>query len=67
MKVLRQRARSGVAVVPVEINLQAVTELLANAELLRPDQLEDRQAIAGAIGRLLELLVWRDASLRRQG
>jgi hypothetical protein len=65
MKVLRQRARNGIAVVPVEINLQAVTEFLANAELLRLDQIEDRQAIGVAIRKLIELLMWRDASLTR--
>jgi hypothetical protein len=57
MKILRQRARNGVAVVSVEINLRLVTKYLVDAELLQPAQVDDRQAIGIAIRNLLDLLM----------
>ena len=56
MKALRRRERGGRAIVSVEIELKPVTEYLVNAELLRPDQVEDRAAIGVAVQKLLDLL-----------
>jgi hypothetical protein len=57
MKALRQRARDGLAVVSVEIDIEPVTKYLVDAELLQPAQIEDRQAIGVAIRNLLDLLI----------
>jgi hypothetical protein len=57
VKAFRQRERDGRAIVGFEIELQPVTEYLVNAELLRLDQIEDRQAIGAAIRKLLDLLL----------
>jgi hypothetical protein len=67
MRALRQRERAGDLIVPVKIRKRD-TEYLEKAELLRPDQLEDRRAIATAIEALFEVLrekLRRDASLTR--
>jgi len=53
----RQRHRNGRAVVAVEIDIEPVTEYLIDAELLELGQVEDRQAIGIAIGKLLDLLI----------
>jgi hypothetical protein len=57
VKAFRQRERDGRAIVGLEIELKPVTEYLVNAELLRLDQIEDRQAIGAAIRKLLDLLI----------
>jgi hypothetical protein len=53
----RQRHRNGRAVVIVEIDIEPVTAYLADAGLLRLNQVEDRQAIGIAIRDLLDLLL----------
>jgi hypothetical protein len=67
MRALRQRERAGDCIVQVKVRKQD-TEYLANVDLLRPDQLEDRRAIAIAIEALFPVLIEklrRDASLSR--
>jgi hypothetical protein len=67
MRALRARERVGDLIVSVKVRKQD-TAYLENAELLRPDQLEDRQAIAAAIPCLFDVLIEklrRDASLTR--
>jgi hypothetical protein len=57
MKASRQRARNGKAIVPVEIDLVAVTELLIDNGLLPITAAEDRGAIGYALEKLLALLI----------
>jgi hypothetical protein len=60
MKVLRQRERNGRAIVTVEIDIKPVSQYLVDTELLQIAHLEDRQAIAVAIQKLLNLLIAAD-------
>ena len=53
----RQRHRNGRAVVPVEIDIEPVTEYLVGAGILQLAQIEDRAAIGVAIRDLLDLLI----------
>jgi hypothetical protein len=53
----RAREKAGRAVVAVEIDTEAVTAYLVDAELLHFAQVEDRQAIGIAVGNLLDLLI----------
>jgi hypothetical protein len=57
MKASRQRARNGKAIVPVEIDLLPVTELLIDKGLLPITDAEDRGAIGRALEKLLALLI----------
>ena len=57
MKTFRQRARNGKAIVSVEIDLLAVTELLIDKGLLPITGAEDRGAIGHALEKLLAQLI----------
>ena len=57
MKAYRQREADGCAVIPVNIKLVPVSELLIESELLDVSKAEDRKAIGCSIERLLELLI----------
>ena len=51
----RARERDGRQIVPVEVDATD-TAYLVDADLLRPDQLEDRQAIGAAIRELFDIV-----------
>jgi hypothetical protein len=53
----RQRHRNGRAVVPVEIDIEPVTEYLVDAGILQLAHVEDRAAIGVAIRDLIDLLI----------
>jgi hypothetical protein len=53
----RQRHHNGRAIVMIEIDLEPVTAYLVDAELLQLGEIENREAIAAAIGRLINLLI----------
>jgi len=53
----RTREKAGRAIVPVEIDTEAVTAYLVDAKLLQLAQVDDRAAIGVAIRDLLDLLI----------
>lgn len=53
----RERLKAGRSVFAVEIDQVATCEALIAARLLKRSQIEDHDAVAVAIGRLLEIFV----------
>jgi hypothetical protein len=53
----RERARSGLAALSIEVHLIAVSEMLIDAGVLKQWDAEDHDQVARAIERLLAVLV----------
>jgi hypothetical protein len=50
----RKRIREGLVVIPIEVDEHAATEMLIERELLREEDLDDKRAVAVALGRLVK-------------
>jgi hypothetical protein len=68
MRLSRARRRHGIRVVPFEVR-DAEIEALINHKLLAPSHSSDRQAIASALGKLLDIipLIWWQIAIDRKG
>jgi hypothetical protein len=50
-----QRRRSGLVVLPIEVDAVALADVLIEAKLLDPNMADDRTALAQATTRLIEI------------
>ena len=55
MRRRRQRRREGLAVLPVEVDVIALADVLIEAKLLDPNLTDDRTALAKATTQLIEI------------
>ena len=50
-----QRRKAGLVVLPIEVDLVALADVLIEARLLDPNMVDDRTALAKATTRLIEI------------